>query len=131
MADVSDFCAPTSMSENSSQNDSNSSQNDCSRQAGAGKNCSGCGEPTKGHLGPYGATKCIAGAMRRLVTRVDKLEKDRDEKDECIRQLETLATKRQEGLLATICTCICICICTCICTSATSTACAGGFLAHP
>ena len=79
------------LSENSSENDSNSSQSDCSRPAGAGKNCSGCGELT--HQGPSepirGNQKCIAGAMRRLATRADELEKDRDEEDERIRQLNS------------------------------------------
>ena len=95
MADVSDYFAPASVSENSSPND-------CYRPVVAGKTCSGCGELTKGHLGPYGLAKRIVGATRRMAVRVDKLEKDPDEKDQCIPHLEALTAKRQEGLLATI-----------------------------
>ena len=95
MADVSDSFAPATVSENSSQNK-------CNRPDGAGKTCSGCWEPTKGHLGPYGSAKCGVGAMRRMAVRVDELEKDRDEKHQRIPHLEALTAKRQEGLLATI-----------------------------
>ena len=36
------------------------------------------------------------------MARVDELERDREVKDACIRDVEQLNSKRQEGLLATI-----------------------------
>ena len=43
-----------------------------------------------------------ADALRRLMTRVDDLERDCDQKDETIRKMEEVHTKHADGLLATI-----------------------------
>ena len=50
------------------------------------------------HFSPW----CIAGALRKLTTRVDELENDRDLKDQHIRKMEDVHAKRIDGLLATI-----------------------------
>ena len=91
----SDSSALASMAENASQSEG-------SRLNGPGNKCSACGEPTKGHLGPYWAAKCIAGALRKLTTRVDELENNRDLKDQHIRKMEDVHAKRIDGLFVTI-----------------------------
>ena len=95
MIDGSDSGAPANLPECSSQSEVSRPV----QAAGKTYTCSSCGEPTKGHFGPYGQSKCFIG---RLMARVDELERDREAKDACIRDMEQLNSKRQEGLLATI-----------------------------
>ncbi len=73
------------------------------------KRCIVCGEPTKGHLGPYGQSKCLQGQITKLAARfearfedLEKVNQAREEQSEQFRQHAKLSQERQEGLLATI-----------------------------
>lgn len=95
MADGSDSDAPAFLSQNNVSSEVN--------RVSCGKpHCTSCGEPTKGHFGPYGPNKCIFGTVCKLVTRVDELEARCAKKEEELRQLDKISTARQEALLATI-----------------------------
>ena len=56
IAEGSDFCAPTVLLEASDSN----------HQRSQLKHCTVCGEPTKGHVGPYGQKKCLHGIIVKL-----------------------------------------------------------------
>ena len=86
---------PSSCEENSVENSVVNSSSTSSRQ------CSSCGEPTKGHSVPFGS-KCLRGLVLKLSARVDCLEEELLATKKSHSDLIDLSAKRQEGLLATI-----------------------------
>jgi len=67
-----------------------------------GNKYSACGEPAKGHLGPYGPMKCLRGIVLSLSKKVEELERRCQLSSEEYRTLQELSSQRQEALLVTI-----------------------------
>jgi len=67
-----------------------------------GRKCTACKMPVKDHLGPVGSSKCLVGTLKALADRVAELELVVAERDDDIRKLEALSTKRHGSLLALI-----------------------------